>query len=244
MVSSRAQEYITRFSKGVQKKTALKKITEYREECKKMYYNGDDTSNDMVDRINSLLEAREFLQEQIDNNTNDKNARMYSAYRTDAKPLVAKKPVAKKNAKPTNLYEIMELAYGSQRPYSQRKGPYDIESLDIREDSRSYFKRTAKDLRGYDENVIKYILRYQHLGLPSSPMNTANACDVLDAIEKYRDGWDCFTDDEKYNERAEIAIIALDEARSYFEDIDELIIGAIGEADADNQYYELIEKYK
>lgn len=93
MVSSRAKEYITRFSKGVQNEIALKKIVEYRDDCKVLYNNEDSKNHadisgkiakmeylkDMAERIRVLGEARDYLQEQI--KTKDTKGR-------------AKKPVA------------------------------------------------------------------------------------------------------------------------------------------------------
>jgi hypothetical protein len=81
MVSSRALEYITRFTtKGVQKRTVMKKIVEYRDECKGLYHEEEakkarnyrdemakkEYLSDMIKRIECLAEARDYLQEQID----------------------------------------------------------------------------------------------------------------------------------------------------------------------------------
>jgi len=93
MVSARALEYITRFSKGVQKNTALKNIVEYREECKGMY-NEAETKNpmnfraaedkreylsDMRARIKCLAETRDYLQEQINAKAHAKKGPAMSA---------------------------------------------------------------------------------------------------------------------------------------------------------------------
>ena len=121
MLSSRAQEYITRFTtKGVQKKTVLKKIVEYREDCKGLY-NEAETKNpmnyraaedkrvylkDMRERIRVLAEARDYLQDEIDN-INAKSTNMYSAVafaptkETKSKPT---KETKSKPAKKTNMY--------------------------------------------------------------------------------------------------------------------------------------------
>jgi len=113
MISSRAQEYITRFTtKGVQKKTILKKIVEYREECKGLYHEADAKKStnyraeeskkeylrDMIKRIECLAEARDYLQEQIDNKAPAKKAMEMSA-KPYAPPKEAKKPT-----KPKKLY--------------------------------------------------------------------------------------------------------------------------------------------
>ncbi|AGE51354.1 hypothetical protein PBCVCVG1_946R [Paramecium bursaria Chlorella virus CVG-1] len=86
MVSSRAAEYIQRFSKGVDKQSALERIVEYREECKKMYHDPKSAGmkfnnypaqkqwqEDMIERIQALGEARDSLQASLSTKT------MYSA---------------------------------------------------------------------------------------------------------------------------------------------------------------------
>ena len=79
MVSARANEYITRFSKGVQKNIALEKIVEYRDECKSLYHQAESKNpmnykaaedkrvylEDMLERIHCLGEARDYLQKDI-----------------------------------------------------------------------------------------------------------------------------------------------------------------------------------
>jgi hypothetical protein len=79
MVSARANEYITRFSKGVQKTSALKKIVEYRDECKGLYHEAESKNpmnykaaeskreylEDMLERIHVLGEARDYLQNEV-----------------------------------------------------------------------------------------------------------------------------------------------------------------------------------
>ena len=93
MVSSRAKEYIIRFSKGVQNNTALKKIVEYRDECKGLYraaecknpmnYRAAEDKRiyleDMLDRIHCLGEARDYLQKDINKKASAKADIMHSA---------------------------------------------------------------------------------------------------------------------------------------------------------------------
>lgn len=87
MVSSRAAEYITRFSNcSSSKQSALEKIVEYRNECKKMYHEPESAGmkfnnypaqkqwqEDMIERIQALGEARDSLQASLSTKT------MYSA---------------------------------------------------------------------------------------------------------------------------------------------------------------------
>ncbi|AGE53033.1 hypothetical protein PBCVOR070422_944R [Paramecium bursaria Chlorella virus OR0704.2.2] len=81
MVSSRAAEYIQRFSKGTDKKSAYKAIFEYREECKLKAMGMKFTNHtaerewheDMLERVKALAEARDFLEASLSTET------MYSA---------------------------------------------------------------------------------------------------------------------------------------------------------------------
>ncbi|AGE55314.1 hypothetical protein PBCVMA1E_457L [Paramecium bursaria Chlorella virus MA1E] len=58
-LSAKAIEYIERFSTGCQPKTALKRIVEYRDECKQMY--NEDPHTEMCNRIHFLGEARDYI---------------------------------------------------------------------------------------------------------------------------------------------------------------------------------------
>jgi hypothetical protein len=235
MVSARANEYITRFSKGVQKNTALKKIVEYRDECKGLYHAAESKNpmnyraaedkreylRDMINRIECLAEARDYLQNDINKKAPAKKNNMHSAVAFVPEKQTKPKAISRGGSKPKSLYEVNELKWGSKRP-SGAPTRCDIESLSIHVDSRSYFMRTTQDkaIRGKSANVIKYIMRYQHLGLPKDPMETASACLVIEAIDNYVDEWDTDSDDREYAKRAEAALEALGEAKEYFEEIE------------------------
>ena len=62
---------------------------------------------------------------------------------------------------------------------------YDDGDLSIKVDSKSYFKKTEADLKKYSKNVVKYILRFQSLGIPKNSSDIASACDCINAIEEY-----------------------------------------------------------
>jgi Holliday junction resolvasome RuvABC DNA-binding subunit len=203
MVSSRAAEYITRFSKGVQKKTALKKIIEYRDECKGLYHQAESKNpmnyraaedkreylEDMLARIHCLGEARDHLQKEINKAPSKAKNNMRSA--VAFKPEEENKPKSKTTKTTKN----------------------------------KYFQRTEADLHklGYeDANVVKYILRFQELGMAG---NDASKCQ--EAADSYQDEWinnkESDPTDYAYCERADIAIDALSEAISYFENLQETL---------------------
>ena len=197
MVSSRAQEYITRFSKGVQKTTALEKIVEYRDECKGLYRAAESKNpmnyraaedkreylRDMINRIERLAEARDYLQKDINKaQTKANNMRSTVAF-------VPKKENKSKSTK------------------------------------NKYFERTESDLRKLgikDANVVKYILRFQGAGLSDNC-----ACDCETAASEYQDEWarnkESDPDDYSYCERADVAIEALDTTMEYFSELQESI---------------------
>jgi len=196
MVSSRAQEYITRFSKGVQKKTALKKIVEYRDECKGLYHEAESKNpmnykaaedkreylKDMFERIHALGEARDYLQNEVKKAPTKAN-NMRSA--------VAFVPEKENKSKTTN---------------------------------NKYYQRTESDLRKLgidDEHMVKYILRFQELGLTNA--DNAYPCPCSEAAEEYQEKWinsmDANQHDEKYCDQAEIAVEALGGVMSYFNDL-------------------------
>jgi hypothetical protein len=195
MVSSRAKEYIIRFSKGVQNNTALKKIVEYRDECKGLYraaecknpmnYRAAEDKRiyleDMLDRIHCLGEARDYLQKDINKKASAKADIMHSA--------VAFVP---ENGNKTK---------------------------------RKYFERTETDLRKIgikDANVIKYITRFQEVGLAYNC-----ACPCQEAAEQYQDEWiknmRSDPNDYDYCKRANVAIEALDMTIEYFSELQETI---------------------
>jgi hypothetical protein len=247
MVSARANEYITRFSKGVQKNTALEKIVEYRDECKGLYHAAESKNpmnyraaedkrvylEDMLERIHCLGEARDYLQKDINKKAPTKANNMHSAVAFVPEKKNKTKP-AKKTKEPKSLYEANELKWAHDRP-NNAPSRCDIESASIHVDSRSYFMRSAGDkaLRGKSENFIKYVLRFQHLGLPSDLMETASACLVIEAIENYIEEWDTESSDREYAKRAKAALKALDDVKEYFEEIDEFLDTSKMEADGE-----------
>jgi len=197
MVSSRAQEYITRFSKGVQKKTALKKIVEYRDECKGLYHEADakkpmnykaaedkkEYLSDMIKRIECLAEARDYLQNEV------------------------KKAPTKAN----NMRSAVAFV-----PEKENKS---------KTTKNKYFERTESDLRKLgikDANVVKYILRFQGAGLADNC-----ACDCETAASEYQDEWirnkESDPNDYSYCERADVAIEALDTTMGYFSELQDTI---------------------
>jgi hypothetical protein len=197
MVSARANEYITRFSKGVQKKTALKKIVEYRDECKGLYHEAESKNpmnyraaedkqeylKDMFERIHALGEARDYLQNEV------------------------KKAPTKANNMRSAVAFVPEK---ENKPKSTKN---------------KYFERTESDLRKLgikDANVVKYILRFQGAGLADNC-----ACDCETAASEYQDEWtrnkESDPNDYSYCERADVAIEALDTTMEYFSELQETI---------------------
>jgi len=200
MVSARANEYITRFSKGVQKTTALKKIVEYRDECKGLYHEAESKNpmnykaaeskreylEDMLERIHTLGEARDYLQNEINKKAPTKANNMRSAVAF----------VPEKENKPKS-----------------------------KSTKNKYFERTESDLRKLgikDANVVKYILRFQGAGLADNC-----ACDCETAASEYQDEWtrnkESDPSDYSYCERADVAIEALDTTMEYFSELQETI---------------------
>jgi len=193
MVSARANEYITRFSKGVQKTTALEKIVEYRDECKKLYHEADAKNpmnyraaedkraylEDMIKRIECLAEARDYLQNEV------KKAPAKST--KSAVAFVPEKETKTKTTKTTK--------------------------------TTKYFERTESDLRKIgikDANVVKYILRFQGIGAACDCESAAS-----DYQEEWIRNRKSASDD--YCERADIAIEALDTTMGYFSELQETI---------------------
>lgn len=204
MVSARAKEYITRFSKGVQKTIALEKIVEYRDECKSLYHQAESKNpmnyraaedkreylRDMINRIECLAEARDYLQNDINKKAPAKATNMRSAVAF----------VPEKENKP--------------KPKPKAKGG-----------KNKYFERTESDLRKLgikDANVVKYILRFQGAGLSDNC-----ACDCETAASEYQDEWtrnkESDPNDYSYCERADVAIEALDTTMEYFSELQESI---------------------
>ena len=196
MVSARANEYITRFSKGVQKTTALEKIVEYRDECKGLYHAAESKNpmnyraaedkriylEDMFERIHALGEARDYLKNEINKKAPSKGNNMRSAVAF----------VPEKKSKTTK---------------------------------NKYFERTESDLRKLgikDANVVKYILRFQGAGLSD---NCACDCETAASEYQGEWIRNKASDpnDYSYCERADVAIEALDTTMEYFSELQETI---------------------
>lgn len=136
MVSSRALEYVSRFSKGVGNERALEIIVEYREECKQMYHDAE-TGNvrfnnyparknyleDMLERIHALGEARDYLQ------------------------------------------QPMKSAVPFKAPMKSAKAPVKPAKFDKDDAVRKLFSRTENNFKGLDPDFVQYVLRFQGKGL-------------------------------------------------------------------------------
>jgi len=211
MISSRAQEYITRFTtKGAQKKSVLKKIVEYRNECKCMHNEAEakhvsgraaevakfEYLNDMFERIECLAEARDYLQEQIDNKAPAKKAPAMSAVRYSSPE------------------ETTTRSYAPPRPTKQNnKSTKEAKRAEVKARREA---EAAKLFKKTDES--KYVLRFQSLGLKD-----LDASKCVEAAEEYMTVWETEMarnpDDEDYQERAEEAVTALQQTIEYFEEL-------------------------
>jgi hypothetical protein len=156
MVSSRAAEYITRF--GGNKQSALEKIVEYREECKKMYHDpraaGMKFNNypaerqwkeDMIERIHALGEARDALQ--------IKPKKMYSATKIVLEEFIPVEYISED--------EDISEEYIPVAKVEKKKAPK-------KNSAEFFFARTKRGLqmRGIkNEHELKYILRFQASGI-------------------------------------------------------------------------------
>ncbi|AGE48349.1 hypothetical protein PBCVAN69C_097R [Paramecium bursaria Chlorella virus AN69C] len=224
MVSSKALEYATRFGITIE---GVNAIVDYRNECKRMYAEMKDNIRNFRDELN--------LKEMFDRIHKLGEARDYVLETMDntSKTSKTSKTKTSKNVK----YDIF----------------YDDGDLSIKVDSKSYFKKTEADLKKYSKNVVKYILRFQGLGIPKNSSDIASACDCINAIEEYSEeigtaqGDACEEIDNIKNmlpctqgsERAELkakiqrrndfikttneSLKALEKAKEYFEGIDETI---------------------
>jgi hypothetical protein len=225
MVSSRAAEYITRFSKGVNNKVALEKIVEYREECKKMYAeveagrSGMKFKNfpaqrsyleDMIERIKALAEARDNLQATA-NKTKDnaKSAMPFAEYMETKTTKTETKKAHKKNS------------------------------------AEYFFARTKRGLqmRGIkNEHELKYILRFQDSGITGSTNGCAeypliDVNEYLNGQVEMKEGLS--SDDHEGHKFHQERIDALYKVTKYFEDINETIMsltipGYISRSDDDD----------
>ena len=228
MVSARANEYITRFTtKGVQKKTVLKKIVEYRDECKGLYHEADakmprnypaevakkEYLSDMIKRIECLAEARDYLQDQIDNKAPVKKAPARSAVRYSS-PEATGSYYSSSPEATGSYYSSSPEATGSYRAPDRpiKKNKKAAKRAEVRAEREAnaakLFQKTG---------MSKYILRFQSLGLKDLDVFKCS-----EAAQEYMEVWEaereCNPDDEDYQERAEEAISLLQEAIDYFED--------------------------
>jgi len=231
MVSARAQEYITRFTtKGMQKKTVMKKIVEYRDECKSLYHEADakqvrnypaevakkEYLSDMIKRIECLAEARDYLQEQV-NTAAVKKAPAMSAVRYSPPEETTTRSYAPPRPTKESYYSSSPESAGSYRaptrPSKQnKKAAKEAKRAEVRAyreaEARKLFQKTGES---------KYVLRFQSLGLKDLDVFKCS-----EAAQKYMEVWEAERernpDDEDYQERADEAISDLQEAIEYFED--------------------------
>jgi hypothetical protein len=201
MVSSRAAEYIQRFSKGVDKQSALERIVEYREECKKMYHDPKSAGmkfnnypaqkqwqEDMIERIQALGEARDSLQASLSTKT------MYSAM-----------PVEKYVEKHVDTVE-------------KKKAPK-------KNSAEFFFARTKRGLqmRGIkNEHELKYILRFQASGITGNDRGCAEYAEI--EAENYKIDQETMMEnlseyDYEGRQFHQERIDALENVISYFQDI-------------------------
>lgn len=246
MISTRAAEYIERFSQGCQKKTALKKLIAYREEAKGFYedskmkmtklkspsdrFDCGNYMNDMYARILALAEARDHLQDLINKAEQKKKTTM------SAKPLTLKTFETKKEP------EMVEWRTDVETPtrassYTPVQTPVKATKKKTTKKTRGpeyYFQRTKKDFDGYDEMEIRYILRFQVLGMDTSGVvndeysDTAfeqgNYYKCIEAVEEYIDHCmeemnKCDEDSDEY-EFYETRVNALETVKAYFDHIE------------------------
>jgi hypothetical protein len=155
MVSSRATEYIFRFSRGYGEELALEKLIEYRENCKRMYAEADAWPSgmkfknypaqryyleDMLERIQFLAEARDHLRATVNKNK-----------AKSAMPFIESTKASEKKAKTPEYF----------------------------------FARKVSQFEGYNEHEVKYILRFQELGIDGSKYGCAILC--ARAADAYQD---------------------------------------------------------
>jgi hypothetical protein len=257
MVSARANEYIARFTtKGAQKKTIIKKIVEYRDECKGLYHEADakmprnypaevakkEYLSDMIKRIECLAEARDYLQEQIDNKKAPaKKGPAMSAVRytspeeTTTRSYEPPRPT-KESYYSSSPEESVGMSYRAPaRPSKQnKKAAKEAKRAEVRAEREA---NAAKLFKKTDESN-KYILRFQHLGLED-----LDVFKCAEAAEKYMAVWEAERernpDDEEYQERADEAISDLQEAIDYFENLS----GDVAEALSPSTYNASNDEY-
>jgi hypothetical protein len=257
MVSSRALEYVSRFSAGSSMEEALEKIVEYREECKKMYHDAEtgrtrfnnclgkpNYLRDMFERITALGDARDYAKSKLapaksampfapskvakkaDDNFNknlapkrtDKNIN-YDSDDSESEPeyeYECDNPAAAEYAAEMRNAHDASDELERLRCEESRIKPY-AELTKAAARKMTHLTRTEKSLKtkGFNEHEVKYICRFQVLGIDGSEYGNPEA--AYDAAAAYEDEMlelrDQHEDDyEFYNDRAE----ALEVVREYF----------------------------
>ncbi|AGE54708.1 hypothetical protein PBCVKS1B_580R [Paramecium bursaria Chlorella virus KS1B] len=180
-LSSKAIEYVERFSSGCQAKTALKKVVEYRDECKTFYNATEKTRNssnkrevdaylaDMLTRIKILAEARDYITDYISKGQNKKNDNNYKTamkfiptttgdkYKyndTEKKTDVPASAIKSFGKQPTKIpYECLKIEDYSM---SHNDWLHNLDLIDVHGDchySKSYFTRKPSEFVTYYNNV-------------------------------------------------------------------------------------------
>jgi hypothetical protein len=208
MVSSRALEYVSRFSAGSSMEETIKQIVAYREECKKMYHDAEISNKDanksyledMMERIGALAEARDYAQSKL---APMKSAMPFAPTKPNATTKVAKKPTKVAGPRIIKKYAPLTRAVAKKM---------------------THLTRTEQSLKskGFNEHEVKYILRFQEEGIIygaeyGSPDTCANsASEYEDEMRDQRNKYDEGTSDyEFYNVRVQ----ALKIVGQYFFDL-------------------------
>jgi len=226
MVSSRALEYVSRFSKGCSMEEALKQIVAYREECKKMHSDATKSAkefknypeqkaylDDMTERITALAEARDYAQSKL--------APAYSAMPfKPTKPAKPTKPVKKDDDDDVHVRVIKK--YAPLTKTMARK--------------MTHLTRTEQSLkaRGLNQHEVKYILRFQGKGIiygseyGSPEACSSSASQYEDEMRAQRNKYPEGTSDyEFYNDRVQ----ALKVVCQYFYNLEKEVNNLYPESD-------------
>lgn len=221
-LSSKATEYVERFSTGCQGKSALKKIVEYREECK-AYYN-TYPNKDTLNRIVFLAEARDYITNKIKEAEKKKEVGRY------------KSPFVQDTIRlQPHLHDITEShpptinMRGSRPPPSTNKNKItsadfteferrmhrlpdkimkhagyivhdddlnDIKSFSWHDNTKKYYRYDSMvNPEKFDEHELKYVMRFQVLAQrdPNTGLYDGSKC--RDAIYSYQEEQQKFLDD-------------------------------------------------
>jgi len=236
MVSSRALEYVSRFSTSSMEE-GLEKIVEYREECKKMYHDAEtgrmrfnncmgkpNYLRDMFERITALGEARDYIQSKLAESDDEYSChKNWAPQRTgkdinsldDSDDEYVGDEYAEYAAEERNAHDAADEFERLQREESRTKPYAALTKAAARK--MTHLTRTEKSLKtkGYNEHEVKYICRFQVLGVDGSKYGNPEAAydataayedEMLEMREKHEDDY------EFYNDRAE----ALEVVREYF----------------------------